>query len=633
MLNLTYREIELLNLFLNNDLLTISELKKKSGISARTLNTEFAQINKVLLNADHDVKIVNQRAKGYLLDYSLGESDWLKLLKENCSEYLNLKFNHLFRNKLRIAKICRFLCASPNYIKVDQLASKLNFSTATINKDMRDVKKFLSIYNLKVKSVPYYGMKVVGKTGAVRSCLIDLFDVYSFEQKDALLPEYAFTEYGVTKTDLLNKSQTLLQLIHEYDFPLTDKGFRQVTKYLLVYKLRPDISLKINHNFKVELMHDKAFIIAEKLIKNSVKEELCLAIFLLINSEINQISDLDKLKTCSQQVKLQVKQVCAVLKEQMSLCINKDSDIAAYIYRSFFIRYLKKKYDFVCFNLELATERVARKIFATSSLTVALYNSCADYNKKELNDSLFNDIVLGLYSKIHQKQNSYFPTNFLVVNDYGKLASEHLIGKLDLNKYNANYTFVYSYELENIDYSKYDYLLVSSKTKPGYKNINIPKITFSFFSDDGLRMALWQRILSTKRTIGSIANYFKRPVIIKIDALKGKIQDIVANHLIKQLGIPQTHKNNFVSYVEALILNEGYHAYPYNMYLTLLGPHKIKKRYFVLKFKRPVYINGHKIFSLQIIILDPSKGLLEIKNGDSELQQYFNIVRNDQTMR
>ena len=633
MLNLTYREIELLNLFLNNDLLTISELKKKSGISARTLNTEFEQINKALRNNGHDVKIVNQRAKGYLLDYSLAESDWLKLLKENCSEYLNLKFNYLFRNKLRIAKICRFLCASPNYIKIDQLARKLNFSTATINKDMRDVKKFLSIYNLKVKSVPYYGMKVVGKTGAVRSCLIDLFDVYSFEQKDALLPEYAFTEYGVTKTELLNKSQTLLQLIHEYDFPLTDKGFRQVTKYLLIYKLRPDISLKISHNLKAELMHAKAFIIADKLIKNNIQEELCLTIFLLINSEINQISDLDKLKTCSQQVKLQVKQVCAILKEQMSLCINKDSDIAAYIYRSFFIRYLKKKYDFVCFNLELATEKVARKIFATSSLTVALYNSCADYNKKELNDSLFNDIVLGLYSKIHQKQNSYFPTNFLVVNDYGKLASEHLIGKLDLNKYNANYTFVYSYELENIDYSKYDYLLVSSKTKPGYKNINIPKITFSFFSDDGLRMALWQRILSTKRTIGSIVNYFKRPVIIKIDALKGKIQDIVANHLINQLGIPQAHKNNFVSYVAALITNEGYHAYPYNMYLTLLGPHEIKKRYFVFKFKEPVYINYHKVFNLQIIILDPSKGLLEIKNGDSELQQYFNIVRNDQIMR
>lgn len=633
MLNLTYREIELLNLFLNNDLLTISELKKKSGISARTLNTEFEQINKALRNNGHDVKIVNQRAKGYLLDYSLAESDWLKLLKENCSEYLNLKFNHLFRNKLRIAKICRFLCASPNYIKIDQLARKLNFSTATINKDMRDVKKFLSIYNLKVKSVPYYGMKVVGKTGAVRSCLIDLFDVYSFEPKDALLPEYAFTEYAVTKTDLLNKSQALRQLIHEYDFPLTDNGFKQVTKYLLIYKLRPDISLKINHSFKVELIHNKAFIIAAKLIKKSIKEELCLAIFLLINSEINQIPDLDKLKTCSQQVKLQVKQVCAILKEQMSLCINKDSDIAAYIYRSFFIRYLKKKYDFVSFNLELATEKVAHKIFATSSLTVALYNSCADYNKKELNDSLFNDIVLGLYSKIHQKQNSYFPTNFLVVNDYGKLASEHLIGKLDLNKYNANYTFVYSYELENIDYSKYDYLLVSSKTKPSYKTINIPKITFSFFSDDGLRMALWQRILSTKRTIGSIANYFKRPVIIKIDALKGKIQDIVANHLIKQLGIPQTHKNNFVSYVAALITNEGYHAYPYNMYLTLLGPHEIKKRYFVFKFKEPVYINGHKIFSLQIIILDPSKGLLEIKNGDSELQQYFNIVSNDQIMR
>lgn len=633
MLNLTYREIELLNLFLNNDLLTISELKKKSGISARTLNTGFEQINKALRNNGHDVKIINQRAKGYLLDYSLAESDWLKLLKENCSEYLNLKFNHLFRNKLRIAKICRFLCASPNYIKIDQLARKLNFSTATINKDMRDVKKFLSIYNLKVKSVPYYGMKVVGKTGAVRSCLIDLFDVYSFEQKDALLPEYAFTEYGVTKTDLLNKSQTLLQLIHEYDFPLTDKGFRQVTKYLLVYKLRPDISLKISHNLKAELMHAKAFIIAEKLIKNNIQEELYLAVFLLINSEIDQIPDLNKLRTWSQQVQVQVEQVCAILKEQMSLCINKDSDIAAYIYRSFFIRYLKKKYDFVCFNLELATEKVARKIFATSSLTVALYNSCADYNKKELNDSLFNDIVLGLYSKIHQKQNSYFPTNFLVVNDYGKLASEHLIDKLDLNKYNANYTFVYSYELENIDYSKYDYLLVSSKSKPGYKNINIPKITFSFFSDDGLKMALWQRILSTKRTIGSIVNYFKRPVIIKIDALKGKIQDIVANHLINQLGIPQTHKNNFVSYVAALITNEGYHAYPYNMYLTLLGPHEIKKRYFVFKFKQPVYINYHKVFNLQIIILDPSKGLLEIKNGDSELQQYFNIVRNDQIMR
>ena len=57
MLNLTYREIDLLNLFLNNDLLTISELKNKSGISARTLNTEFEQINKALRNNGHNVKI------------------------------------------------------------------------------------------------------------------------------------------------------------------------------------------------------------------------------------------------------------------------------------------------------------------------------------------------------------------------------------------------------------------------------------------------------------------------------------------------------------------------------------------------------------------------------------------------
>ena len=628
MLNLTFREINLLNLFLNNDLLTISELKKKSGISARTLNTEFAQINKTLLNAGHDIRIVSQRAKGYLLDYSLAENEWLKLLKQNCSEYLNLKFNHLFHNKLRIAKICRFLCASPNFTKIDQLASRLNFSIATINKDMRDVKNFFRIYNLKIKSVPYYGMKIIGKFGAIRSCLVDLFDVYNFDQEDSLLPEYAFSEYGVTKDNLLKKSQSICQLVHKYDFPLTDDGFKQVTKYLLIYKLRPDINLKMNQSIKVELMRSKAFLIAKELIKNNIKEELYLALFLLINAEIDQIPDLKILKTFSQQVYLQTKQISESLTEQFSLYIDKKSDIASYIYRGFFIRYLKKKYNFVFYNRELSTENVAHKLFATSSLTVALYNCCSDYDQMELNDSLFNEIILGLYSKIHQKQNSYFPTNFLVVNDYGKLASSHLIGKLNLAKYNANYTFVYSYELKNIDYANFDYLLVSSKIKSRLKNIPIPKITFSFFSDDRLRMALWQRILSTKRKIGSIANYFKQPVIITIGSLNGRIQEIIADHLITQLNILPKYQPNFIRYVEALILSEGYHAYPYNMYLTLLGPHQVNKHYFVFKFKQPVMLNKHKVFSLQIIVLDLSKGLLEIKNGDSELRQYFNITVN-----
>lgn len=629
MLNLTFREIKLLNLFLNNDMLTISELRIKCGISSRTLDTEFLQINKVLLATGHQSKIINQRGKGYLLAYPLTETEWIEFLKQNCSEYLNLSFNCQFGNNLRIAKICRFLCSNQGYIKMDQLAKKLHFSSATLNKDMPSVKTFLSKYKLKLKSVPYHGMKLLGSAGAIRSCLIDLFDVYNFSKEQTLLPEHAFNEYGINKQDLYLVSSGIQKVIEKSNFPLTDAGFKATVKYLLIYKLRPDIVPKMSLTEKNELVKTKAFFVAKQLLAGSLAEQLFLATFLITNVEIQQIPDLKSLETWSKETTLQVKQLFQTIRQNFALNLSRKPNIAKYIYHACLIRYIKKKYHFSTYNIMLTNRLVARKLLATMSLTVILDIFCLQYDKNDFEDALFTEVVLDLYNIICHEKNEYRPTKFLVVNDNGKLASERIIRKLELKKYNVSYDFLYSYQLSKVDYTKYDFLLISSTNRHKSDCLPIPKITFTFFLSDRFRIMLWQRILSTKRKIGPIVNYLKAPMIIELSVSKHTVQREIINNLIEQLKVAKNEQPLFTYYVKALIANEDVKNYPFNMYLTLLGPHDIDQRYFIFRFKQPVILHQRKISNLQIVILDLSKGLLEIKNGDSELRRYFNVIEND----
>lgn len=628
LLNLTFREINLLNLFLNNNLLTISELEAKSSLSPRTIEADFVQINKILFASGHDVKIVNQRGKGYLLDYPLTESEWLEILKQNCSEYLNQSFSYKFGDNLRIARICRFLCSHQGYTKMDQIARKLNFSVATINKDMRTVRTFFAKYDLQISSVPYYGMKLVGKIGAIRSCLVDLLDVYDFVSEETLFPEYALVEYGLKKSDLLIIEQRLQKILSAENFPLTDMGFKAVTKYLATYKLRDDGVPKLTAQVNQELTHTKAFTVAKRIIKNNLGEQLYLAIYLLVNTEISQLPDLKILQTWSRVVNAQMDQVLLLMQTQLSLHLSKHLPIIKYIRNTFFIKYLKKKYQFVSFNITEAKAQIAHKLLATVSLAIALYNFCPNYSRSELDDSLFNEFVLGLYNIICREENEYFPTSFLVVNDDGKLSSERLIRKLNLNNYNVSYRLVYSYELANIDCTKYDYLLISNTNGKKFNNFPIPQITFSFFLSDQFRITLWQQLLTTKRKLGSIMNYLKEPMIIELTVSNSNFLQVVINNLIAQLSIPEKYQAVFHNYLTALIANEDIDNLSFNMYLTLLGSHHVRERYLIFKFRHPVLVHGRKVSNLQVVVLDLSKGLLEIKNGDSELRRYFNVSEN-----
>lgn len=85
-----------------------------------------------------------------------------------------------------------------NYLKGDDIANNLNVSLATINKDMRRVRDFLQSYGIVLHSAPYYGMILRGKEQAIRSCMMDLLDVYS-DSEEPLFFESGLEKYGLRK--------------------------------------------------------------------------------------------------------------------------------------------------------------------------------------------------------------------------------------------------------------------------------------------------------------------------------------------------------------------------------------------------------------------------------------------------
>lgn len=191
-------------------------------------------------------------------------------------------------------------------------------------------------------------------------------------------------------------------------------------------------------------------------------------------------------------------------------------------------------------------------------------------------------------------------------------------------RYNVTYDLRYLYELEALDFTLYDVFFLSDGFNYDLSNISIPTLTFDFFLSSEFSSLLWSRFFSSKRKIGSVTNYLVDPYLIE---LEGDFEQIVTQisdyfEAMNNYQIEMTSEV-FRQFIESVILNADYRKYSVNKLITLFATEEMPRRYFIFRLKTPVTIRDRQISSLQFVFLDLSKGLLEIKNGDSQLRLYI----------
>ncbi|WP_254620015.1 BglG family transcription antiterminator [Vibrio metschnikovii] len=202
--------------------LTQDELAQRLNVSTRTIRTDVALLNNLMVN--HGAHLIHQRGSGYQLNiYN----------QSNFEHFLSRvqKTETIPRtSKERIILIQALLLTAEQGLKIDQLAETWNLSRTVIQNDMVEVRVQLATFSLSIESRPRIGMMVQGLESAIRACLAHL--IYT-EQKE--------TNQGLGLLGNLfpEKSQQIIsarfrEVLISHKLYINDIGLRWLTLYAVV---------------------------------------------------------------------------------------------------------------------------------------------------------------------------------------------------------------------------------------------------------------------------------------------------------------------------------------------------------------------------------------------------------------
>lgn len=176
-----------------------------------------------LRTAQMDLREIIKFCNANQIEYSYVKKSGYKILN---------KTNFFIENKnsdtLKIKDILRLFFFTCEYIKTDDLADKLFISTTTLSNHLKEVKKVLSRYNLKIISKPYYGSIITGSEIDKRKCIIHE-KLLAFH--DNHIYENSLTNFDAECFHFI--SSVVANILITHKFNITDNEFQNFL--LIVY--------------------------------------------------------------------------------------------------------------------------------------------------------------------------------------------------------------------------------------------------------------------------------------------------------------------------------------------------------------------------------------------------------------
>lgn len=625
MLDCNFKEISVLNMLLENSYVENEKIMEMFDISLRTVQIEIASLNdKLKQNGRSNVRIRNKRGKGYFLEYPPEAGLWVDELRRSCYGYLNLSLNRLLGRKERVQHIIRRLAASINGIKAEELADMLNISIATLNKDMRTVRKYLLLYQIQIVSIPYHGMKVVGEELAIRSCLIDFCDICNDSEQNIFV-FHCLKEYGIALEDIRQNAARLKQVLDETGYRIPDTGFHRLVLYLSILPLRTDCGQKKIQDFRPDLEDLKEFSVGQKILGKGreLEEYYYMAVFLLGNRELFEDGAGESFEKAVPEAVETYKKVMKVLKENIFLDLTPYEEVSDSLLLFFYKWQLRNQVGIVELEYPYSIKCRANRMISSQALANYIYNELSGYRTDEIQDMMYYELIILIYNLVYRIRNQYEPTNVILINEIGKSADPTVIRRLGLNvdELNIHFHSHYFYEARGLDYSKYDYVFLPGgmKFKPDY--FPIPIYYYDFFSK--VSYDLWAKVIAKKRKVGAILNYMGSPDLIQLDCGQENLAETIAEFFWRQNIAPGYTKLGFYKLMHSVIYHTDYVAEEKKKYINIFTGTGPQQQYYIFCLPQEILLNGAAVKEIHFILLDLRKGLVEVKNGDSELRHYI----------
>lgn len=203
------------------------DLQDKLKISKKRLQEIVEQLNAELMPYDSCIDF-DKFTKSYMLTSKNKE-----MLK---SYYRRLQANQWsWTSANRIWYLSVRLLSEAKCVKIETLADELFVSQRLISSDMAVVRKQLEKYDLKIKTIPHYGMFVEGSELRKRYCLIEYYQDDNFNSGILLLNPKALEDLGFIR-------HSVSAILKKEDFLITDIAFESliINLYISVDRIRKD---------------------------------------------------------------------------------------------------------------------------------------------------------------------------------------------------------------------------------------------------------------------------------------------------------------------------------------------------------------------------------------------------------
>ena len=212
------RALSIIKILLNSvEPVSSLALSQEIGCSTKTIQNEIKEVNKELKNCE----IVSIRGVGYKIEGNLDDID---IKNSDLYDYDRVEYI--------IKKIINISSTDKDTIKLEDLADSMYVSLSTVKNDLKEVKKILNEYNLKISSKHKQGICIEASEEDIIKFIIN----YS-NKVDNSLSIKDFLNNNIIE-NLFSIKKILLDTLSYENMILTDNEFKNIVNYISIYLSR-----------------------------------------------------------------------------------------------------------------------------------------------------------------------------------------------------------------------------------------------------------------------------------------------------------------------------------------------------------------------------------------------------------
>lgn len=208
----------------NDRFFTVKQLSEQFSVSQRTMYNDLIEIDEFLMK--HDLaSLTRQKGKGVFFYPKQSTKNKIKMLLDQAE----FSFHTPEERKYRML---HFFLIRNNYVTIDQVSNFLKVSRNTVINDLKQIKDWLTSFNLSLISYPYKGLKIEGTELAIRKALLA---VYREEQRHLLdIPssESIILSEFLSEADINMLALIVSEAEHELQTIIADNSYFRVMLHL-----------------------------------------------------------------------------------------------------------------------------------------------------------------------------------------------------------------------------------------------------------------------------------------------------------------------------------------------------------------------------------------------------------------